>query len=268
MKRKLIFLLLSVTVYFAGISQTVDYNGILKSDRNSIIGNASVQMRVSICRDRTGQHAVYSEWQQVTTGQDGGYRLEIGRGRSATGDINTINWSDGAYFLRIEPDTATEKIHTFLHLVQMRAPTEIIPGNLEGMASADTASDYGTVTIPLTGKGRPKKVTVDLTSAYVNLRYPADTYPVYRHFEWVDEDANGRGNSLALTYSEKTNHAFIENSDKMGEVKLYHIPFQELFINTSTSAVTVRMTKPVPVTNLGQTYALKGPWKMIYLVEW
>ena len=154
------------------------------------------------------------------------------------------------------------------HAVTLRSPTELKPENLEGMAVADTAADCGTVIIAHNRHKRPRKITVDLSSSYVNIRYPADTYPVYRHYEWCDEDRNGSGNGLTLSYSENTTHAFFENSNKMGEVKLYAVPFQELFVASTENETKITLTHAKPLENLNQTYAIKGPWKMIYFIEW
>jgi hypothetical protein len=143
-----------------------------------------------------------------------------------------------------------------------------LPENKEGIVMADTAADCGEIVIPNPHHKRPRKVTVDLTTSYVNLSYPADTYPVYRHFEWFDYNLDGIGNALVLSYSENTTHAFFENTKLMGEVKLYSSPFQQLKISSEANLVRLTLTKPEPITNFSATYAIKGPWKMIYYIEW
>ena len=72
-----------------------------------------------------------------------------------------------------------------------------------------------------------------------------------------------------LTYNEKTAHGFWENTMKLGEVKLYSKAFQELLINKSDNkSIEIVLTKPIEILSHSQTYAIKGPWKLIYFIEW
>ncbi len=249
-------------------AQSITYQGILRNETGAVIANLSLNMVLKICRDASSEECLYSETLPFFTSAEGHFSIEIGAGKTLSGDFSSINWSDGAYYLHLMPDTPVNKTSNFLKVVQLRAETELKPGNLEGMATADTAADCGTVVIRHNKHQLPKKVTVDLTSSYVNLRYPADTYPIYRHFEWVDENRDGKGNALEFTFSENTRHAFFENSDKLGEVKLYPKAFQELYVRSGANELVIKMDKPFPIENVGQTYAIKGPWKLIYYIEW
>ncbi len=255
----------SINVCF---SQPVSYSGLLKNNRNNIISNQQITLLAGISNDESKPGSLYQETHEVTTDAFGNYHILIGAGKAVSGNFNAVLWSDGAYYLQLAPDTSNAASVIFRHTVTLRSPTELKPENLEGMAVADTAADCGTVIISHNRHKRPKKITVDLSSTYVNIRYPADTYPVYRHYEWCDEDRNGTGNGLTLSYSENTTHAFFENSNKLGEVKLYAVPFQELFVVSTEDETKITLTRAKPLENLNQTYAIKGPWKMIYFIEW
>ena len=262
-----IFLLIFILLNGINLpAQFIVYRGLLKDQREFVLKNKICSSRMSICNDAQGNNCIYSETQQIKTDAEGSYTMEIGSGKILSGTYSSIIWSDGEYFLFIESDSTCPTI--FKHRVLMRMPTIIDSQNMEGTESADTLKNYGTITIQHSKKKRPRKITIDLSSSYVNIAYPGDGYPIYRHYEWVDPDLNGLGNSLELTYSEKTNHALWENSQKLGEVKLYAAPFQELFVSSGSNQIVVNITKPKPIDNLNQTYAVKGPWKIIYFIEW
>ena len=148
-------------------------------------------------------------------------------------------------------------------------PTEIKSTNLEGNIDEKSLTEPGHIHIPINQHKRPKKISVDLSTSYVNLGYPANTYPVYKHFEWCDIDGDGKGNAFTLTYNDNTTNAYKENTNQLGEVRLYEQgAFQQLTILTSETAVDIYITKPVPVDSFSNTFAIKGPWKITYYVEW
>ncbi len=240
----------------------------LKRTASQPLKPVRLPLLISICTDRAALLVEYQERQEVITDSMGKFKMMIGTGNQVRGEYTNVIWSFGSYYLKIETDSSADPSLRFSEIVTMRVPTEIKPDNLEGTVSADTLLSWGTVSVANPKQQRPYKITVDLTSNYVNQRYPADTYPIYRHFEWVDEGGNGIGNALALTYSENTHHSFFLRSKRMGEVKLYEEPFQELSVQSDPGQIIFSLSKPEPVTNLGQTYAIKGPWKIIYFIEW
>ena len=257
--------LLSV-LFFCGAfqmlnAQTISYSGKLQQSGLSV---DSLSLYIALLHDLKDTTKLYVEEQKIKPDLNLQYKIEIGAGKKRQGDFQSINWSDGDFYLLISTDSFFRNSYNAL----IRSYTEIKSENLEGMAAADTARDHGVISIMHQRGIRPRKVTADLTSSYVNMRYPADTYPIYRHFEWSDEDHDGKGNGFALTYSDHTTHAIFENDQKMGEVKLYNIPFQELLIQSNPDKVILTLTRPVPISNFSQTYAVKGPWKIIYYLEW
>ena len=150
----------------------------------------------------------------------------------------------------------------------MRLPPELSNDYEQGTVVSTEFPDHGYWHFINTRKQRPKLVTIDLTTSYANLAYPANTYPIYRHYEWCDPDRDGKGNAFGISYSENTNNEFIENTTTIGDVKLYAKPFQELTITSTNTEISVSISKPVPLTNHSETYAIKGPWKFIYYIEW
>ena len=213
--------------------------------------------------------ALYVEKQTLKINSDNSFQILLGTGINAIGSIDSVIWSDGDFFLKISPDSSVQgSSNTSTTIIPLRIETDLNNENIEGMATADTLKSWGKIKIPHNKGRRPKKITADLSTSYVNVAYPGDTYPIYRHFEWFDTDKDGIGNSFELTYSEKSNHAFWQNTRMLGDVKLYQKPFQQLKINQLDGEIELELTSPIEVTNLNVTYGIKGPWKLIYFIEW
>jgi len=210
---------------------------------------------------------VYKERQTVMTDSSGGYHVNIGTGQSHIGQINDIIWSDGNYKLLIKPDSVLSGIELYSKEIPIRKETDLKRPHQEGIVLEKDAQG-GRFSIPNPYGKKPAKITLDLSTSYVNVDYPAGDYPVYRHFEWFDEDGDGKGNALNLTYSEKTTHAVFLATKKIGEVKLFTKPFQEFVVASLMPIIEVEISKPERITYYNETYAIKGPWKIIYYVEW
>ena len=249
-------------------AQAVFYSGTLNNYEGKPISRAKKDLFFTIAKDKNFNDIVFREKQKIETNEEGKYSVKIGRGAINKGNIDSIIWSDGSFFLKIESDTFNNPRPIFYHQCQLREPSEITPDGLDGSAESTDHKEWGDVKIQNKNHKYPKKITVDLTTSYVNVDYPGGKYPIYRHFEWYDADCDGYGNSLALTYSQNTTHAFFENSKKMGEVKLYSKAFQEMNVVASSENILLQLTKPEPINNLGETYAIKGPWKILYYIEW
>ena len=246
------------------VAQPIFYNGKF----NQLISREGIAITTSIFQHTENGKLVYQETSKISTDHQGNYQTLIGNGQLIKGNIDSVIWSDGAYFLKIETDTSKNSQPYFKHLSLLRAPTDYNNEHLEGIYEFDSSKGWGTIIIDNKKYRKPKKITVDLSTSYVNVSYPADAYPIFRHYEWYDENADGLGNSFVLTYSEKTCHEFWEQTKKMGEIRLYPKPFQELIIGRNDQMIELLLTKPIEIKNLNQTYAIKGPSKIIYFIEW
>jgi hypothetical protein len=230
--------------------------------------NQAYFLKTTIFQHSLNGNIVFSEKNIIQTDAAGNFVINIGSGKNINGNIDSVNWSDDSFFLILESDTSKKNQTYFKYSTDLRIPTELNQNNLEGMINDDESKGWGNISIPNNKGRRPKKITADLSTQYVNIAYPADTYPIYRHYEWFDLDGNGLGNSFMLTYSEKTRHEFFENTNKLGDVKLYAKAFQELQIKGLDHNIELFLTKPEKIANLSETYAIKGPWKLIYFIEW
>jgi hypothetical protein len=227
------------------------------------------RIKINITNGTDVKNSVYSETQLLTISPHRPLRLNVGKGKPVFGNIDSVIWAEGVFYLDITPDTIMEGCSQLKYNGIIRIPTEIKSTNQEGFIEEKSLNPPGHVHIPTSQNKRPKKVSVDLSTSYVNLGYPANTYPIYRHYEWFDTDGDGKGNAFTLTYSDNTTHAFKENTNELGEVRLYEQgAFQQLVIATSETAVDILITKPVPVDSFSNTFAIKGPWTMTYYIEW
>lgn len=268
--RKIIFTLSSILVFASCFSQarrTFGYDGILRNG-NSIIRNSAVKLLVSIITESENGAIIYAERQKTQTDSAGIYHIDIGDGAALSGKFDSIIWSDGIFYLRTEFDSLPGINHTITRNILMRIPPDLGKDYEQGTVLSSEFPDHGIWHFRNTRNKRPKLVTVDLTTSYANLAYPANTYPIYRHYEWCDPDLDGTGNAFGISYSDNTTNYFTEHTTSLGDVRLYSKPFQEINISSTNSEIVITITKPIPLKNYAETYAIKGPWKFIYYIEW
>ncbi len=259
-----LFFLLIVCISKNAAAQHIGFHG--KIDLSTYIGfdKISIPVNIKIIQQHTDNIELYAESQIMKVDSGGNYFMMIGNGKNSEGNVDSIIWSDGSFFLQI----SSIETNKFEETIPLRIPTLINPENTEGIISDTENKGFGKFSINKSSTKTPKKITFDLSTNYVNLDYPADTYPIYRHYEWFDIDGDGNGNSFMLTYSDKTTHEFWQSSKRIGHVKLYAQPFQDLIINDLSHNIDFELTKPQKVKNLSIDYAIKSPFTLIYLIEW
>lgn len=80
------------------------YQTVVRNSTGNIIPNQAVAFKISLLQGNTTGTAVYSEAQSKTTNDFGLVNLEIGNGIIISGSMNTINWANGPYFVKVELD--------------------------------------------------------------------------------------------------------------------------------------------------------------------
>lgn len=266
----ILLLLFSSKGFTQAISQGKKYISYCSqfSKENQQNSNAVVKMIVSITKDEAGNLVDYMERQTTKTDSAGNYCIEIGKGMPLKGIYDSIIWSDGNYYLKTETEEIDNIKKKIVHTGILRIAPELNNQYEQGVVAATDKPTWGEWKFNNSKGRRPRLITIDLTTSYANLAYPANTYPIYRHYEWCDEQRKGVGNAFTISFSENTNNNFSENTNKLGEVKLYSVPFQDLQITSTNSEIIVSISKPVVVKNHSEEYAIKGPWKFIYYIEW
>lgn len=107
---KRIFTILSLIilpfVLSAQIPEQISYQAIVRDNSNQLVVNTTIGMRISILHNSESGSAVFIETQNPTTNANGLVSIKIGNGTNVSGDISTIDWSDGTYYIKTQIDLA------------------------------------------------------------------------------------------------------------------------------------------------------------------
>lgn len=139
MKRYLSILLLLVVglsgLLYAQAPQKFSYQAVVRTQFGQLVTNQPVGVRISILRYSALGASVYSESQTVTTNANGLFTMAVGEGTVLSGNLNTINWADGPYFLKSEIDPQGGTSYSIVATKQMMS----VPYSLFALR-ADTSS--------------------------------------------------------------------------------------------------------------------------------
>lgn len=91
---------------FAQSPNKMSYQAVIRNNANALVTNSAVGMRISILQTTPSGTAVYVETQTPTTNANGLVSIEIGGGTVVSGNLATIDWAAGPYFIQIETDPA------------------------------------------------------------------------------------------------------------------------------------------------------------------
>lgn len=80
----------------------INYQAVIRNPNNSLVANRQVKVRISILKSNINGQTVYSELHQAQTNPNGLVSIEIGSGSVLSGDINSIAWHEGPFFIKSE----------------------------------------------------------------------------------------------------------------------------------------------------------------------
>ncbi len=106
MKRVVLFIVvvLSIQIFWAQSPQKMSYQAIVRDSNNQLVINQGIGMQISILQGSTNGTAVYMETQATTTNANGLVTIEIGDGTIVSGNLSSIDWANGPYFIKTETD--------------------------------------------------------------------------------------------------------------------------------------------------------------------
>ncbi|MCT4624952.1 MAG: hypothetical protein N4A46_15120, partial [Schleiferiaceae bacterium] len=105
--KKLTLSILGVLITVLVLAQTPDkmsFQAVVRDANNALVTNSSIGVKISILQGSPTGNIVFAETHSPITNTNGLVSLIIGDGSNFTGDINSINWSNGTYYLRSEID--------------------------------------------------------------------------------------------------------------------------------------------------------------------
>jgi len=120
--KKLYTLLTAVTLTasaFAQVPEKLSYQAVVRDAGNALVTTTGVGMQISILQGSASGTAVYVETQTPNTNINGLVSIEIGSGTLVSGMFNTIDWSNGPYFIKTETDPTGGTIYTITGTSQL-----------------------------------------------------------------------------------------------------------------------------------------------------
>lgn len=95
-----------VTIGYGQVPAKISYQSTVRNGAGNLVSNSPVGVRISILQGAVNGSAVYVETHNVTSNTNGLVSLQIGGGASVIGNMASINWALGPYFIKTETDPA------------------------------------------------------------------------------------------------------------------------------------------------------------------
>jgi len=94
----------SFFISFGQAPEKISYQAVIRDAGNELVSNQQVGMKISILQGSESGTVVYAETHTPTTNANGLVSVIVGNGTVVDGNIATINWGVGTYFLKSETD--------------------------------------------------------------------------------------------------------------------------------------------------------------------
>ncbi|MGB1307400.1 MAG: hypothetical protein ACPG6B_00720 [Oceanihabitans sp.] len=93
----------NVSIGYSQAPEQISYQSIIRDASGDLVQNQNVGIQISILQGSDTGTLVYVETHMVTTNENGLATLSIGTG-TTSGDLATINWETGPYYIKSETD--------------------------------------------------------------------------------------------------------------------------------------------------------------------
>ena len=179
--KKILFLFLSILTFaysFGQAPQKMSYQAVIRNASNNLVSNSNVGMKISILQGSATGSSVYSETHAATSNSNGLVTIEIGTGNIISGNFGSINWGQGAYFIKTETDITGGSNYTLIATSQLLSvPYAIYAENSGGMSDyAIFEEQYPSSSIP----------NIIISQAYTLSQHP------------FNSNINQKGNNITL----------------------------------------------------------------------
>jgi len=120
---KNIYIILSAVIItvnvFAQAPEKMSYQAVVRDASKNLVTSIAVGMQISVLQDSATGTPVYVETQTPTTNINGLVSIEVGSGTIVLGMFNTIDWSNGSYFIKTETDPTGGTTYTITGVSQL-----------------------------------------------------------------------------------------------------------------------------------------------------
>ena len=120
---KKLYTLLTVAIIatsvFGQAPEKMSYQAVIRDAGNALVTNQVIGMQISILQDSVSGTIVYAETQISTSNNNGLISIEFGNGTVVSGAFNTIDWSNGPYFIKTETDPTGGNAYTIIGISQL-----------------------------------------------------------------------------------------------------------------------------------------------------
>ena len=89
---------------FAQAPEGVNYQAVIRNNSGDVLSNNNVGLQISLYKNTAGGTLVYQESFQTTTDNFGLVNLVIGQGLNISGSFESVDWSNGPFFIEIATD--------------------------------------------------------------------------------------------------------------------------------------------------------------------
>ena len=93
--------LFTTTNSYAQAPDAINYQAVIRTLSGSLVANSTIAIRIQIKQTSASGTIVFQERHSVTTSAQGVVNLVIGQGTLLGGNISTINWATGPYFVSL-----------------------------------------------------------------------------------------------------------------------------------------------------------------------
>lgn len=100
----LVFLFIGIHCVVAQAPQKFNYQAVVRDAGGLILSDQSIALKIAIRQGTFSGSILYDEIHDLSTNQFGLASLQIGGGIVISGDMNSIDWSDGPYYVEVYID--------------------------------------------------------------------------------------------------------------------------------------------------------------------
>jgi hypothetical protein len=115
----LLFVILAFNIGFTQSPEGFSYQAIVRNSSGMFVSNQSVSLRISILLDSITGTAVFVEIHNTVTNQFGLVNLQVGYGNIVSGNLSSIDWTTGPFFIKVELDASGSNNYSYMGTSQL-----------------------------------------------------------------------------------------------------------------------------------------------------